>query len=198
MGYSRAGFDVVGVDNRFMPRYPFEFHQADALEYCAAHGREFDVIHASPPCQSYSSMAPFTTIEYPRLIAPVRELLITLSRLYVIENVEGAKHEMINPFKLCGTMFGLKTIRHRLFECDPPIYFASATCQHYLKAQKQGRPPHPENHFITVTGHFSDQEFARRAMGIDWMIRDELSEAIPPAYTEFIGARLMAVLQVSA
>ena len=207
MGYHRAGFDVVGVDIAPQPRYPFPFVCMDALEAMRVlltggfitdnqGGRnwylaDFVAVHGSPPCQGYSSMRFVTGKSYPKLIASTREALIATGKPYVIENVEGAKSEMGNPFMLCGTMFGLKTIRHRLFECYPPVYFAPASCKHYLKTQKQGRLPHPDNHFITVTGHFPGQEFARRAMGIDWMTRDGLAEAIPPAYTEYIGAHLL-------
>jgi DNA (cytosine-5)-methyltransferase 1 len=195
MGYHRAGFEVVGVDIAPQPRYPFEFHQADALEYLAEHGHEFDVIHASPPCQPYSVLKGLVSKEYKKLIGDVRGLMSVVGKPYVIENVEGAKSEMINPLTLCGTMFGLKTRRHRLFEMSSPIYFAPAVCRHYLKTQRQGMVPHPHKHFISVAGHFSDQDFARRAMGIDWMSRAELAQAIPPAYTEFIGRHLMQTLQ---
>jgi DNA (cytosine-5)-methyltransferase 1 len=195
MGYYRAGFEVVGVDIEPQPRYPFEFHQADALEYLAVHGHEFDVIHASPPCQAYSAMKEFTTREYPKLIAPIRELLIASGKPYVIENVEGAKKEMINPLTLCGTMFGLRVIRHRLFETRPEIYFTPHPCNHWLRVVKQGRWPIDDKQFACITGSFSNQPYARRAMGIDWMKREELAEAIPPAYTEFVGRQLLSQME---
>ena len=117
MGYHRAGFDVVGVDLNPQPRYPFEFHQADALDYAREHGREFDAIHASPPCQAYSLASRQWRIrgrKYPVLIAKTRELLNAMAKPFVIENVPGAP--LINPTVLYGTMFGLMTMRPRLFE----------------------------------------------------------------------------------
>jgi len=194
MGYHRAGFtEIVGVDIKPQPHYPFEFVQADALAYCAAHGHEFDAIHASPPCQGYSAMRSVTQREYPMLIEPVRRALVETGRPYIIENVVRAPLQ--NPLMLCGTMFGLRVRRHRLFECNPAIYFAPATCRHWLRVVKQGRWPDEEKQFACVTGSFSNQPYARRAMGIDWMTRDEITEAIPPAYTEYIGAQLLACLE---
>ena len=115
MGYHRAGFEVVGVDIAMQKNYPFEFHQADALEYLQEHGHEFDAIHASPPCQAYSVTYSLPNVgEYPELIEPIRELLISSGKPYVIENVPGAP--LINPVELCGSMFGLNVIRHRRFE----------------------------------------------------------------------------------
>src|SRR3990167_3259097 len=117
VGYSRAGFDdIVGVDNRPMPRYPFTFVQADALEYVAEHGREFDAIHASPPCQGYSVMRNLPWLkakEYPLLIEPTRELLEAFGKPWIIENVMGAK---LRAGWLCGTMFDLPIFGHRYFE----------------------------------------------------------------------------------
>lgn len=218
MGYYRAGFEVVGIDNRPMPRYPFEFHQADALEYVAAHGVEFDAIHASPPCQLYSTMTKgrWKEREHPDLIKPMRDLLIVIGKHFVIENVEGARGKLINPIMLCGTMFDLQTThgnqlrRHRYFEC--PFYILVPPCQHnsgssigvYGGEQNPARK-HPAT--IGVWGHaggssrrdgliqFGIQD-RREAMGIDWMTGDELSEAIPPAYTEFIGKFLLQHLGI--
>ena len=116
MGYHRAGFDeIVGVDIKPMPRYPFTFIQADALEYVAAHGHEFDAIHASPPCQGYSIMRNLPWLrhkEYPLLIQPTADALNATGRAWVIENVMGAK---LASGWLCGTMFGLPFFRHRFF-----------------------------------------------------------------------------------
>jgi DNA (cytosine-5)-methyltransferase 1 len=122
-GYARAGFDVVGVDLNPQPRYPFEFHQADALTFPLD---GFDAIHASPPCQAYSTMRRglWKDREHPDLIAPIRDRLIGADVPYVIENVEGARRLLVNPVLLCGTMFGLGTKegnqlrRHRYFECS--------------------------------------------------------------------------------
>lgn len=194
-GYKLAGFHVTGIDIEPQPRYAGDkFIQADALEFIARHGHEFDVIHTSPPCQGYSQMNHLIKGEYPMLIGEVRDVLRSTGKPFVIENVIGAPLE--NPIMLCGTMFGLRVIRHRIFETSPPIWFAPFTCQHWLKCQKQGRKPDPDRHFITVTGNFSGQDYARRAMGIDWMSRAELSQAIPPAYTKWLGERLMDLLTV--
>jgi DNA (cytosine-5)-methyltransferase 1 len=126
------------------------------------------------------------------LIDCVRELLIATGKPYVIENVMGAKKAMVNPLMLCGTMFGLNVIRHRLFECYPPIYFPPMACAHQFKTAKQGYAP-VRNQYHCVTGNCGGAAGARRAMGIDWMPRDSLAQAIPPAYTEFIGRFLMEV-----
>ena len=119
MGYYRAGFDdITGVDNKPMPRYPFRFIQADALEYLAEHGHEYDVIHASPPCQRYTRAqnASKNSGAHPDLIEPIRNLLMLTKKLYVIENVIGAP--LIDPKVLCGLSFGLRVRRHRLFETN--------------------------------------------------------------------------------
>ena len=194
MGYHRAGFDVVGVDIAPQPRYPFEFHQGDALEYLAAHGHEFDAIHASPPCQAFSNAQRIMGNAHPQLIEQVRAALQASGKPYVIENVVGAP--LVNPVQLVGTMFGLRTMRPRLFECSFPVPFALAPPAH-AKHTKMGRRP-KEGEFMHVVGHFSDVRAAQVAMGIDWMTGDELREAIPPAYTEFIGAHLMQALKVQA
>lgn len=221
MGYYLAGFEVVGVDIEPQPRYPFEFHQADALEYLAAHGHKFDVIHASPPCQRYSTMTVGRwqdRIEnHPDLIAPTRELLKKIGKPYVIENVENARAELINPVLLCGTMFGLKTKhgsqlrRHRYFELSFPIGFLTPTCQH-AKGSVIGvygggqNPARRRPATIGVYGHSGGSsnrdnlisfgtDDRRDAMGINWMVGNELSEAIPPAYTEFIGRQLLTRLE---
>jgi DNA (cytosine-5)-methyltransferase 1 len=132
MGYYRAGFeDITGVDNKPQPNYPFEFILGDALEYVIDHGAEFDVIHASPPCQAYSITKSLPWVDdYPELIEPLRNLLKETDKPYVIENVLGAP--LINPLELCGSMFGLPLIRHRLFECNPPIWFPPQphACKH--------------------------------------------------------------------
>lgn len=222
MGYYRAGFDVVGVDIKPMPRYPFEFVRADALEYCAAHGAEFDAIHASPPCQLYSTMTNGRWKDrlqsHPDLIDATRRLLIETGKPYVIENVEGARAKLINPILLCGTMFGLQTAygsqlrRHRYFECRD-LFLFTPTCQHrsgsVIGVYGGGQNPARKRPVtIGVWGHaggtsnrdgliqFGTQD-RRDAMGIDWMSSDELSEAIPPAYTEFIGKHLIQTLQVT-
>jgi DNA (cytosine-5)-methyltransferase 1 len=201
VGYHRAGFDVVGVDIKPMPRYPFEFHQADALEYCAAHGAEFDAIHASPVCKNYTRLRSlFKDREYPDQIAETRETLLATGKPYVIENVIGAP--LTNYVMLCGSMFGLRVYRHRLFECNPPIYFSPMSCNHWgkssgnrlLKAGMRVTPNLRDFEILTVTGHDFILGDALKSMGIDWMNQAEISQAIPPAYTEFIGRHLMQVI----
>ena len=191
MGYHHAGFEVVGVDINPQPRYPFRFIQADAFEMV----RRFaaDAIHASPPCQAYSYMAncrPGLAKKYEALVALTRVVLQASGTPWVIENVPGAP--LIDPIVLCGTMFGRELYRHRLFEASFPL-IEPVHFEHMLPASKAGhwRP----GTVMSVAGHFAPVTKAREIMGIDWMTRDELAEAIPPAYTEYIGRQLMEVLQ---
>lgn len=197
MGYHRAGFEVLGVDIEPQPRYPFEFHQGDALVYLAAHGHEFDAIHASPPCQKFSATASMHKhIVRVDLIAPTRELLVANRKPWIIENVVRAP--LRNPTILCGSMFGLETYRHRLFETSFPIPFFLHQ-PHGLKSDtlrgKDSRRP-----MTIVAGHPSyagGAERWKRAMGIDWMSTEGITQAIPPAYTEFIGRHLLQALAVT-
>ncbi len=196
VGYHRAGFDVMGVDHRPQPRFLFRFVQADALEYLAEHGREFDAIHASPPCQAYSVATPVSVrANHPDLLAVTRNALLATGRIWVIENVVGAP--MLYHVTLCGGMFGLRVYRHRRFETSHlifspphPPHVAPATGARGNRERK--RLYQEDGYHATICGnggsHWGD------AMGIDWMIGKELSQAIPPAYTEFIGGRLMAVV----
>lgn len=192
MGYYRAGFEVTGIDIKPQPRYPFTFIQGDALEYLVAHGHEYDVIHASPPCQFWSVATPIEhRAKYPQLIVPTRELLLRLGKPYIIENVGGARKELINPLMLCGSMFGLPIWRHRYFETNPPIYFTPPCCHNFAPilitgqnghGGQRNRPPKPK---IAVK---------RLAIDIDWMVESEITESIPPAYTEFIGKHIIQYL----
>lgn len=190
-GYQQAGFHVTGIDIKPQPRFSGDvFIQGDALEYIAEHGREFDAIHASPPCQAYSEATPLHhRATLPELIAPTRELLIASGRPYVIENVENARRHLINPVMLCGSMFGLAVWRHRYFEVSPMWFLAPSMCVH------EGRPVslHPGSNARKGRGGPTVIE-AREAMGIDWMTGHELNEAIPPAYTFFIGTQIMAAI----
>jgi DNA (cytosine-5)-methyltransferase 1 len=201
VGYARAGFEVVGVDISPQPNFPFEFHQADALNLNRDWVLSFDAIHASPPCQSYSDLAKRNGNghEWPRLIEPVRELLQSSGKPWIIENVEGAP--LHSPILLCGTMFKeLRVIRHRLFESNidlaaPPHI---PRREHPLVFTHDKRKPHhgkldQDRSFVQVTGGGNcTMENARNAMGIDWMTRKvELNESIPPAYTEFLGKQLI-------
>jgi DNA (cytosine-5)-methyltransferase 1 len=203
MGYHRAGFEVVGVDIKPQPRFPFAFVQGDALEYIAAHGHGFDVIHASPPCQGYSRMRHLPWLkgrEYPMLIPATRAALNETGRHWVMENVEGAP--MLNGVTICGATLGLKVYRHRNFESSILLL----------------APPHKKHPHVIGSGRLlndraqansdgwvslpskgtNGQDAAKSAMGIDWMSRDELAQAIPPAYTEYIGRQLMAALNQEA
>jgi len=189
MGYYRAGFtDITGIDNRPMPRYPFRFIQADALEYLAEHGHEYDVIHASPPCQAYTQARRLQgNREHPDLIVPVRDLLAQTGKPWIIENVPGAP--IRGDLMLCGTMFGLKIIRHRYFELSWPANFLTMTCNH--------RGVYDPWH---GTGRTANK--FREAIGIDWMPvgggthkQGSIDEAVPPAYTEWIGKQLMQALK---
>lgn len=204
MGYHRAGFEVVGVDINPQPRYPFVFHQADALDvlddglslgWLLQLGHGVDAIHASPPCQRYTiaQNARKNADAHPDLVEPVRGCLRALGLPYVIENVKGAP--MDNPVELCGVSFGLgsdgfELRRHRLFECSFPVMVPP--CQHGLMPAAPVFGHNPGRDFRQRYGRTYSIEARREAMGIDWMNRDELSEAIPPAFTEHIGGYLMA------
>lgn len=188
MGYHRAGFEVVGVDIEPQPRYPFEFVQGDALAYLIEFGNEFDAFAASPPCQAHSLAQRIQGRGHRDFIDEVRGLFRSFGRPYVIENVEGAP--LREPIVLCGAMFPeLRTYRHRLFESDLSL-LAPAHPVHTVPNTKMGRPPRA-GEFMHVVGNFSGVQQARQAMGIDWMTRDELREAIPPAFTELIGRQLL-------
>ncbi|MGI8478003.1 MAG: DNA cytosine methyltransferase [Thermomicrobiales bacterium] len=190
VGYHRAGFDVTGVDINPQPRYPFAFVQGDALEYVAAHGHEYDAIHASPPCQAYSEATPLRfRAQSPDLIAATRDALVTVGVPFAIENVENARAHMRNTVMLCGSMFGIGVRRHRYFETSPFWCMAPATCLH------RGRPVvlSPGSNARKGRGP-SDIAEQREAMGIDWMTGKELNQAIPPAYTEFVGTQIRKFL----
>ena len=283
MGYSRAGFDeIIGVDIAAQPRHPFQFVQADALEYLAEHGQEFDAIHASPPCQGCSIMHNLPWLrgrEYPRLIKPTRDLMIHVGKPWVLENVMGAKwgcknlenisrligyditdHGMKANW-LCGAMFGKPFYRHRLFATNwmwlapgHPKHKAVIQSGRMLKdranqvaygeewpgrrdtanritivkdnhslaqgktivgerLRANGRPKDskiglsngmPKTQLANWqngaqadgvgVGHAKGWRLAAEAMGIDWMKRDELTQAIPPVFTEYIGRQMLLVL----
>lgn len=192
-GFRRAGFYVVGVDIASQPNYcGDEFIQADALEYLSLHHNEFDAAHASPPCQSYSAMSkcrPGLAEKYPRMIGHVRTALTKTKCIWDIENVPGAS---LRPdLLLCGRMFGLMLYRHRIFECSFRVRQPEHLCHDY-PALKAGR--WSPGHIISVAGHFAPMCEARKAMGIDWMTRDEMAESIPPAYAEYVGKYMMKAI----
>ena len=210
MGYYRAGFDVVGVDINPQPRYPFEFVRGDALDYAERFAENFDAVHASPPCQAYSVATARWGQEqvdsHPALIDDTRALLDAAGVPYVIENVETARPFMRSPIRLCGTSFGLgsgdrELRRHRLFELGGWSILLVPPCSHRLRPQT-----------ITVVGGAGGksrrdtkdgQPFANtadrlEAMGTPWMIGREVVEAIPPAYTEWIGRQLIESVKAVA
>lgn len=194
MGYHRAGFEVVGVDIDPQPNYPFEFHQADAFEYFHEHWKEFDVIHASPPCHDHTPLKSRAGEDGTGWMLPkMRELCASLPIPYVIENVMGA--HMLPDLILCADRhFGLRTVRHRQFESNvfliqpphPPGHSAPTST-------KKRRPCFDAGMLISITGDVGSW-LGPACMGIDWMTGSELSQAIPPAYTEYIGRQIMAVL----
>ena len=191
MGYYRAGFDVTGVDIKPQPHYPFKFIQADALEVDLS---GYDAYHASPPCQGYSMASQQWRLsgkEYPKLIEGTRQRLIETGKPYVIENVPGAP--LINPVLLNGAMFGMRIRRRRLFELsfEIPLFLIP---KEEPSGFRMGRPV-TENSIITPVGHFSGVAIAKKRMEIDWMGQAELAQAIPPAYTEFIGKHLLQHLE---
>ncbi|MFJ9854297.1 SAM-dependent methyltransferase [Streptomyces sp. NPDC101150] len=188
MGYHQAGFNVTGIDIAPQPRYPFAFHQADALAYLARHGTDFDLIHASMPCQRYTRCQQIQSREHPDLIAPVRALLQQTGRPYVIENVPGAP--LLDPVELCGAMFGLRTYRHRLFETSFPLARRHHP-RHLAPNAKMGRPVR-EGEFMHIVGNFSNVPLARDIMDMPWATRDGLREAIPPVYTRHIAEQFLA------
>jgi DNA (cytosine-5)-methyltransferase 1 len=212
MGYHRAGFGVVGVDIESQRRYPFDFVRADALDWLDGRewvGYAFDAIHASPPCQAFTAYQRTGNVgEYPDLVAQTRELLQATGLPYVIENVEGSP--LIDPVLICGTQFDppMEIQRHRLFEANWPLKPPQWPCRHKLN----GRDRYPGGRSKQRTG--SSRGLVRatveigswdipltvqqEVMGIDWMELEELSEAIPPAYTELIGHQLMQHIRVAA
>lgn len=204
MGYHRAGFDVVGVDIRDQPNYPFDFIQGDALDLDDSFMAQFDAIHASPPCQAYSVTAKRTGMgsNWPTLIGPTRRTLQETGLPYVIENVVGAP--LKNPVVLCGTMFpNLRVIRHRLFEANfeitPPKHIPHKDhplCHTLDKRKAHYGKTNEWVHFVQVNGGGNcTVAAARNAMGIDWMTKREINEAIPPAYAECVGRALMSHLR---
>ena len=203
MGYHRAGFDVTGVDIEPHPDYPFEFIQDDAVKVLAAivakGHRGFDVIHASPPCHDWSDLAARTGEDGTGdLLFTTRSLLRAWGGPYVIENVEGAP--LLDPLLLCGSEFALAATcrdgvrrqlrRHRLFESNMPLMGAGG-CRH--RGQPVGVYGTGGGGQMT-RGYKAHPEEARESMGIDWMNRGDIAQAIPPAYTEFIGAQLLDAL----
>jgi len=196
MGYSQAGFEVVGVDNKAHKDYPFPMLIDDVFNLDMRFLMSFDVIHASPPCQPFTSLMKLAHAQgkqtnKPDLLEPTRHLLRRVGKPYVIENVPGAP--LFRAIQLCGSSFGLAVRRHRLFESFMPL--KGSECDH----KSQGRP-------VGVYGSMRDNipnggktadtvEQAREAMGIDWDMKwGDLVEAIPPAYTKYLGLQIREYL----
>ncbi len=195
MGYHLAGFtEIVGIDVKPQPRYPFTFIQGDASNP-PVRLEDFDAIHASPPCQAYTTLRAVSKRVYADFIPQTRALLRASGRPYVIENVPGAP--LIAPIRLCGAMFhDLRVYRHRLFESNyllPEPGHPKGLHKIRATGTQRGRKKHYEaGGFITITGDVG--VYCGGAMGIDWMNGNELSQAIPPAYTRWIGSFLLSQL----
>ncbi|CAL9359358.1 DNA cytosine methyltransferase [Nocardiopsis dassonvillei] len=179
MGYHLAGFDVVGVDIRPQPNYPFEFHQGDAIEFVAEHAHEFDALHGSPTCQTFANVTSWRgdQANYPDLLTPTRAAFQATGLTWVIENVPEAplRHDLL----LCGSMFGLRVRRHRAFETSWQAFQLTAPCHH-----------HPG---LLAFEHKGERAYAD-AMGCTWMTNVEGRQAIPPAYTHHIGTELLTLV----
>ncbi len=202
-GFQRAGFRVIGIDNRLQPHYcGDDFILMDVFEfmhqYMNSKHERADAFAASPPCQGYSRLRHLPWLrdrEYPMLIEPTREALQATGRPWVIENVEDAP--LLNGITLCGTMFGLKVYRHRKFESNVLLWgLVHRRHEHVIFSGKLLNSRYnASSGIIGVFGHTSGAEAASDALGIDWMTRDELTQAIPPAYTEYIGRQLLAAIR---
>lgn len=191
MGYHRAGFEVVGVDIKPQPHYPFEFHQGDAMTWPL---EGFDAIHASPPCQKWVDAGTTRRVEdHPDLLTPTRELLRATRLPWVIENVPGAP--MPNSLILCGATFGLPIIRHRQFEGTLPL-LSGSLCPQRKRRHSTG---HGRGFYPYAKGSW-EAAWREHVLPVvwPWMTLDEAGQAIPPAYTEWIGQHLIDALKVAA
>lgn len=204
-GYQQAGFYVVGVDIKEQFRYVGEeFIQADVMEWLPAaiasgYVEQFDVIHASPPCQAHSILGNMPNVDpesHDDLIEPARRLLKKIGKPYIIENVIGAPLE--SPIRLCGSSFGLRVQKHRLFELSH--FVLAPPCQHYWQDSDpiytvRNHGQHRKTGVCYVFGNGTGKgDDWSGAMGINWMTRTELSQAIPPAYTRWLGNQLLEKL----
>jgi DNA (cytosine-5)-methyltransferase 1 len=218
MGYSRAGFDVFGVDlaPARLSRYPFAWAMGDAIAFLLDYGHTFDAIHASPTCTGYSrgtAAVPNRLEKYDRLIAATREALEIIGRPYVIENVADARPELRDPVLLCGRMFGLTATdddgtplvmdRHRLFETSGFPMLAPEHVKHDRSVQVAGsyggaRRDKREAREIRKGGYVPSADVQRELLGTPWMSEKGCQLSIPPVFTEFIGAQLIDALAVAA
>jgi DNA (cytosine-5)-methyltransferase 1 len=201
MGYHRAGFDVTGVDNEPQHEYPFPFVLGDAIEYVTAHGHEYDLIHASPPCQARTRLSNISLHAYQDLIPATRAAVERTGKPYVIESV--TRWGLVIPIMLCGQTFGLRMYRHRWFETtftytDPPH------TKHVARCARNSYMPTAERPYMTITGrngHISQRWVNKAAeyMGTPWITTlNGICEAIPPAYAEYIGRQFLTSSLVSA
>lgn len=187
MGYHRAGFEVVGVDLSPHPNYPFEFHEADALDFPLD---GFDAIHASPPCQAFTETAASRKLaDHPDLIAATRERLVGSGVAFVIENVPNAP--LPSAVVLCGSAFGLPIIRHRLFEVRPWMLIPP-----HCSARRYGRATSHGPGFAPYAQKSWEKRWREEVLPVvwPWMTLAEAGQAIPPAYTEYIGAQLLEAI----
>lgn len=197
VGYHRAGFDVLGVDIRPSPRYPFPCVRADALEFLqTANLAPITMIHASPPCQRYSRAQVLQGRTHPDLVPAVRAALVATGKPYVIENVVGAP--LIHPVTLCGLMFGLRVFRHRLFETDGWLLSPPHEPHGDRRIGKDGfccPAGDGDSGRRRIPSDHRRVDVWRQGMEIAWMTRDELAQAVPPAYTQWVGDQIRGRLQ---
>lgn len=188
-GYLRAGHDVTGVDHVMQPRYPGPFFHAEALWALERLGQDFDFIHASPPCQRFSTMTRRwkRNEDHPDLVDPTRQMLIATGKPYIIENVPGAP--LIEPIVLCGSMFGLEVQRHRLFESNIPLK-VPGPCRHEEQDRVIGVYGHSGGSSVRDEKDYASLEDWRRAMDLPTLNGRELALAIPPAYTAWLGGQI--------
>jgi DNA (cytosine-5)-methyltransferase 1 len=192
-GYEQAGFEVTGVDIVNQPKHKGRFIQYDAIEFLKLYGHEYDAIHSSPPCQQYSMASMQFRLsgkKYFDLIEPTRNQLKETGKPYIIENVPGSP--LNNPIVLCGSMFGMMTYRHRLFESNMELKSPEHP-EHIARSTKMGRKP-KEDEFIQYVGHFSGVRLVQEMTGLHWLGQKELAQSIPPQYTKFIGMQLIDFL----
>lgn len=189
-GYAAAGFTVTGVDIIDRPRYPYRFIKADAIAYVAEHGHKYTLIHASWPCQYGAAITKGTNQhlrdQYADLLPAGREAMLTAGRPFVIENPE-ARPDIV----LCGTMFGLPIFRYRRFEIHGFTPMGIPHTKHQGRVRGHRHGVKYAGDYIAIYGKGGGKATvseAQAALGIDWTdVHEELTEAIPPAYTQFLG-----------
>lgn len=198
-GLQEAGYHVTGVDINPQPHYCGDaFHQTDALTFPL---EGYDLIWASPPCQFGSVATPGAhRHKHPNLIGPIRDRLTAQGAPYIIENVEGSRAHLINPVMLCGTMFGLRFWRHRYFEVPALGLVLTPPCRHTGRmVLLTGSHGHGGQAFAPNGPRYDDTlADKKKAVGIDWMTEAEMTQAIPPAYSEYLAMQLLIAGVVAA